>query len=67
MPSERDKAKRWRPRQFSLRTLLILMFGVACFFGGWAAHEWKRQREIEHDQKEFNLKHYYPPPVPPIQ
>lgn len=48
MPSGNNKPKRWRPWQPVLRTLLLLMFGVACFLGGWQANEWKRQRELEY-------------------
>lgn len=52
MTSQHDKAKRWRPWQFSLRTLLLIMFGIACFLGGWTANEWKRRREMERAQQE---------------
>ena len=45
------KIEGWRPWQFGLRTLLILMLSVACFFGGWTANEWKRQRELEQAQE----------------
>jgi hypothetical protein len=34
MPSERDKAKRWRPR-FSVRTLVILVTLVCCYAACW--------------------------------
>ena len=47
MTTQHDKPKRWRPWQFSLRTILLLMFGVGCFLGGWTANEWQRQRELE--------------------
>lgn len=26
---------------------MLVMFGVACFLGGWQANEWKRQRELD--------------------
>jgi hypothetical protein len=39
--------RRWRPWQFSLRALVLWTLCVACFFGGWTANEWKRQRELE--------------------
>jgi hypothetical protein len=51
MPSERDKKKRWRPWQFSLRTMMLLMFGASCFLGGWTSHEWKRRRALELEAK----------------
>ena len=35
MTTQRDKAKRWRPWQFSLWTLIILTLVVAAFFAGW--------------------------------
>ena len=40
-----DKAKRWRPWRFSLRSLLSLMLLVATFFGGWKANDWYRDRD----------------------
>ena len=40
MSSGEQKAKRWRPWQFSLKTLLLLTMFVASFFGGWQAHVW---------------------------
>jgi len=51
MASEMDKAKRWRPRRFSLRTLLIFVLAVACFLGGWMANE-RRQKEERQAEKE---------------
>lgn len=51
MGAGEEKAKRWRIRQFSLRTLLLLMFGAACFFGGWTANELKREREMREVQQ----------------
>ena len=52
MPTQHDNAKRWRPWQFSLRTMLMLMFGAGCFLGGWTAHEWQRQRELEQPESD---------------
>jgi hypothetical protein len=40
------KTKRWRPWQFSLRFLMLVMFGVATFSGGWVANDWNRKRAI---------------------
>jgi len=34
MTTQLDKARRWRPWQFCLRTLLTLVLAVSCFFGG---------------------------------
>ena len=36
MTSQHDKAQRWRPRQFSLSTLLLLITLVAVAVGWWA-------------------------------
>lgn len=45
MTSQNDNAKRWRPWQFSLRTLLVTMLVVASFFAGWNARDWYLRRE----------------------
>jgi hypothetical protein len=55
MTTQHDKAKRWRPWRFSIRTLLLLMFGASCFFAGWTAHEWQQQRELERSMSEDPL------------
>ena len=47
MTTQHDKAKRWRPWQFSLRTLLWIFVVVASFCVGWMSNEWKRAREPE--------------------
>ena len=60
----RAKSRRWRPWQFSLRTLLGLMLVVAAFCGGWTTNEWKRQRELEQAQNEAaNVSMPNPPPT----
>ena len=46
MTTQHDKAKRWRPWQFSLRTLLVLMLVVASYLGGWMSNEWKQARDL---------------------
>ena len=38
--------------QFSIRTLLILMLAVACYFGGWQSAMWKAER----DKREANAR-----------
>jgi hypothetical protein len=47
MTTQHDKAKPWRPWQFSIRTLLLLMLVVGSYLGGWMSNEWQRQRELE--------------------
>jgi hypothetical protein len=42
--SEHSPAKRWRPWQFSLRLLMLLMFGVETLCAGWTANDWKHKR-----------------------
>jgi hypothetical protein len=70
MTTQHDKAKRWRPWQFSIRTLLLLMLCAGCFLGGWTANEWKRQRELERAQQETEpdllMDLMYDMPVPDI-
>ena len=39
--------RRFRWGQFSIRTVLLITFGVACYFGGWAARQWRYEREVE--------------------
>ena len=52
MTTQHDKPKRWRPWQFGLRTLLLLMLVVASYLGGWMSNQWKRQRELERAKPE---------------
>lgn len=56
MTTQPDKPKRWRRWQFSLRTLMLIMFAVACFLGGWQANEWKRQRELDQAQRDADAR-----------
>ena len=39
MSSGGEKPKPWRPWRFSLRLLLLAMFGVSMFFAGWTAND----------------------------
>lgn len=50
-----DKPRRWRPWQFSLRTLLILTLAVACFLGGWTTRDWVLERELERARQQAEL------------
>ena len=52
MTTLHDKPKRWRPWQFSLRTLLLLMLVVASYLGGWMSNDWQRRRELERAKQE---------------
>ena len=52
MTTQHDKAKRWRPWQFSLRALLLLMLVVASYLSGWMSNEWKQQLELEQAKQE---------------
>jgi hypothetical protein len=40
-----NTVQRWRPWQFSLRTLMILMLVVAAFFAGWHARDWQARNK----------------------
>ena len=39
------KAIPWRPWQFSLRFILLLMLVVSAFLAGWQANEFRRERK----------------------
>ena len=56
MTTHHDKAKRWRPWQFSLRALLLLMLVVVSYLGGWMSNEWKQQRELERSEQEMQAE-----------
>ena len=56
MTTQHDKAKRWRPWRFGLRTLLLLMLVVGCYFAGWTASERKQQRERIQQIKAVDLR-----------
>lgn len=47
MTSQHNKAKRWRPWQFSIRALLLLTLVVGSYLGGWMSNEWKSQIDLE--------------------
>ncbi|HWB12665.1 MAG TPA: hypothetical protein VG826_25795 [Pirellulales bacterium] len=47
--------------QFTIRTLLILMFGAACFFGGIS---FERERSRREDEAMFNAYKTAPVQVP---
>jgi hypothetical protein len=40
MTGGKEMVERWRPWQFSLKTLLFVTMLAASFFGGWQAHVW---------------------------
>ena len=61
MPSERDKPKRWRPR-LSVRTLVILVTLVCCYFGLWEA----TKRQGTKDVVEFIQIPYSAEPIAPL-
>ena len=56
MTSQHDKAKRWRPWQFSLRTLMFLIIVVATYLSGWMSNEWNQQRESERAKQEARAR-----------
>ncbi len=52
MTGQHDRSKRWRPWQFGVRAMLLLMLVVASYLGGSMSNEWKRQRELERAKQE---------------
>ena len=44
MTTQHDKPKRWRPWQFSLRTLLIIMIFASGYFAGIGTYHRRAQR-----------------------
>ena len=41
--------RNWRPWQFGVRTLFVLMLLVATFFAGWNTSDWYRERELKRE------------------